>query len=220
MKKSRWFKWQRGQALMEYWPTIPASIVIMLAAAGLVQFINGAILETVEYLNPTGFECTDEEEVDEGPTTAELDCHTIELVGNTYDEGSDQTTVVYRVTSGCDPDISHWVLALPESVASNIVDSSERYEYVTDPATGVTGIKFDTEYGDSKKEKTYSGYMLVSSSASKSAFEARNVLITLGGYYDWSITTVTIKAGTEVYYSEITAPMQIHEGTDEECETE
>ncbi len=218
-RESRWITWQRGQALTEYWPTIPASIIIMLMASGIATWFNKAILQTVDYLNPTDLRCEQQVDEEEGPDTAYMDCYTIELVGNSYDEVNDQTTVAYKVTDDCETDISHWMLGLPEDVAANIVSSSEKYEWVVDPTTGVAGVKFDTGYESkpSKKTQRFDGLMLASRSLSPSAVDSRTVLLTLGGYYDWSLTHVSIKAGTEVYHSTITAPVAIHQGTDDEC---
>ena len=42
---------------MEYWPTIPASIMIMLMASGIATWFNRSILQTVDYLNPTDTRC-------------------------------------------------------------------------------------------------------------------------------------------------------------------
>ena len=230
-KESRWIKWQRGQALTEYWPTIPASIIIMLMASGIATWFNKAILQTVEYLNPTDLRCEEQTVKDEGPDVAYLDCHTIELVGKSYDEVNDQTTVAYKVTSGCDPSISHWSLAIPPGLVGKIIASSEPYEYGTDPTAGLTGIKFDTGYesgdkdggggkGKGKKSQNLDGLLLASRSLTTSAVDSRIVLLTLGGYYDWGITEVSIKAGTEVYYSQITAPVAIRQGTEDECRVE
>lgn len=221
-KESHWIRWQRGQALMEYWPTIPASIIIMLMASGIVTWFNKAILQTVDYLNPTDLRCEQKADEEEGPEVAYLDCHTIKLVGNFYDEEADQTTVAYQVTNGCDPDISHWVLGFPPGLVDKIIASSESYEWVEDPVTGVAGLKFDTGYDSKppKKAQRLDGLLLTSRSPSASATDSRIVLLTLGGYYDWSIAEVSIKAGTETYHSTITAPVALRQGTDEECQAE
>lgn len=239
-RQSRWIKWQRGQALMEYWPTIPASIIIMLMASGIATWFNKSILRTVDYLNPTDLRCEEPVDEEEGPDTAYLDCHTIELVTNTYDEVNDQTTVGYKVTNGCDPDISHWVLGIPKGIADKIVAYNEAPEkWGLDPTTGLTGLKFDREYGGGgggddddgegddgkpdkppkkpKKSESLDGLMLASRSMSASASDSRVVLLTLAGHFDWGITEVTIKAGQYVYHSTITAPVSIRQGTDEEC---
>lgn len=219
-KESRWIRWQRGQALMEYWPTIPASIIIMLMASGIATWFNKSILQTVDYLNPSDIRCEEKVDEEEGPDTAYLDCHTIELVDQVYDEANDQTTVGYRVTNGCDPDISHWVLGFPPGLVDKILTSSEKYEWVADPTTGVAGLKFDTEYGKSKPPKkthNLNGLMLASHSLTATTSDSRTVLLTLAGHYDWSITDVTIKAGTETYHSTITAPVAIYQGTNDKC---
>jgi hypothetical protein len=216
-KESRWTKWQRGQALMEYWPTIPASIIIMLMASGIATWFNKSILQTVDYLNPTDLRCEQKVDEEEGPETAYLDCHTIQATNMFYDEVNDQTTVGYKVTNGCEPDISHWVLGFPPGLADKILASSEKYEWVEDPNTGVAGLKFDIPYGKGKKTQALDGLMLASRSLTATTSDSRTVLLTMAGHYDWSITEVTIKAGTETYHSTITAPVAIYQGTDDEC---
>lgn len=225
MNKKWWFKAQRGQALTEYWATIPAGIIIMLAAGGLTQFIIKTILTTTEVFQPTGgvSECDIvEEDKDEGPEYAQLDCHSVQLVGRSYDEESDQTTVAYKVTSACDPDISHWMLGVPASVASRILSSSEKYEYVTDPTTGVTGVKFDTEYGGGggkDKKKSADAISLVDYSRAPTAVDSRVVILTMGGYFTWDIVEVGVKYGTETIINVITAPVApaTPEDEDDEC---
>jgi hypothetical protein len=225
LRPSRWFKWQSGQAMAEYWVTIPGSIMIMLAAAALVQFITGGLLRTWEGLTPNGgLDCeVQPEEEDEGPEYAQLGCHSVQLVARYYDSETDRTTVAYEVTSGCDPAISHWTLGLPDGLRDKVLSTSEAYEWGVDPNTGVSGIKFDTGYdvggggggggGGKGKGKAMGGVMLASfnrgSASPLSApvtMDSRTVLITLSGYYDWTLTEVAIKAGTEVYHSVITAP--------------
>ena len=70
------------------------------------------------------------------------------------------------------------------------------------------------------KSQSLDGLLLASRSLTASAVDSRIVLLTLGGYYDWGITEVSIKAGTEVYYSQITAPVAIRQGTEDECRVE
>ncbi|MCZ7543507.1 MAG: hypothetical protein M5R40_08195 [Anaerolineae bacterium] len=58
---------QRGQAMSEYWPTIPAGILIMLSATAIVGIITGALNKAVEGLTGTGLTCEEEtSEVVEG----------------------------------------------------------------------------------------------------------------------------------------------------------
>jgi len=226
LRPSRWFKWQSGQAMAEYWVTIPGSIMIMLSAAALVQFITGGLLRTYEGLTPRGgLDCeVQPEENEEGPTYAQLDCHSVELVANRYDEETDRTTVAYKVTSGCDPSISNWILGLPPGLQDKILSSSEPYLWTfNDPNAGITGIKFETGYGGGGGggggggkggKKSMGGVMLASFNRgfastllSPVALDSRTVLLTLSGYYTWDTVEVSIKAGTEVYHSVITAPV-------------
>ncbi len=243
-----WIKWQRGQALTEYSVLVPAGIFIMLMAGLVVQFIVGGFEKTVQGLNPaTGLECEVEPEAkQEGPEVAPLGCHSVQLVGRSYDEANDRTTAAYQVTSACDPSISHWTLGLPAELRGNVVRVSEQYEWGTDATTGVAGIKFDTGYEtggggdkdtevdpvvppgrdkdkDKDKKSAADGYALTSFSSvplvpyyQTDTSDSRTVIITLAGYYQWDVVTVGLKAGTELYYSEITAPVQPDDGSSEE----
>jgi hypothetical protein len=244
-KHSRWLKWQRGQALMEYWPVIPAALMVMLMGSTLATFIGDSILKTVDYLHPTGgLECDDGlPDATDGPTVAEHtdgDCtYTVELVGKSYNQDADETTVQYRVTSDCDPSISHWTLGIPPGLADNTLAVSEAYEWVNpDPTTGAVGIKFDEGYeggsgGDDADDPddgppgggppgqssapNLDGWMLVSTHQEDTA-DSRTVLLTLGGHYDWDMATVTVKAGTQtVHMGTIVAPMTLTD-IDEDCE--
>ena len=106
-RKSRWFRWQSGQAMSEYWVTIPSSIIILLSAAALVQFIIGGLLQTVHGLDRnTGLNCENQpEEQKEGPEYTQLDCYNVQLVAQSYDQVSDRTTAAYKVTATCGQNI-------------------------------------------------------------------------------------------------------------------
>jgi hypothetical protein len=249
MKKKRtrrWFKWQRGQALMEYWPTIPVGVMVMLAAGAISQFVISTILTTTEVFQPSGdlnpCEVVEEEETDEGPEYAQLDCHSVQLVGRNYDEENEQTTAAYKVVSGCDPAISHWTLGIPPGIAAKIISTSEPYGFGIDPTTGVTGIKFDRGYDDGGGEEEEedeedeggppgggppgggppghgaSFLVLVDAARSANAYESRTVLVTFSGYFDWGTTEVAVKYGTKTYHSVITAPAVESTPSDDECE--
>lgn len=237
---ARWFKWQRGQALAEYWPTLPAGVAILLAASALTGFMTETFLTTHEALDRGGLECegpSDEEE--EGPEEAHLGCHSIKVVGRSYDADTDRTTVAYQVTSGCDPSISHWVLGIPPGLQSKLLSSSEgSLDWGTDPSgTNVTGLKFDEGYesgggsgGGTDKDKDNPGggkgkdkdkkarvfRGLPQYAFSTSTTETRNALLTFGGYFEWEIVDVGIKAGTEIYTSTIIAPVTETTPPDEE----
>ena len=222
--KSKWLKWQRGQAIMEYWPTIPAAIMIMIAGGLLVQCISGTLLTTVDYLDPSGLECQDQTPEDQEEGDVKTDSfpgpHSVELVSRVYNEENDTTTVAYKVTSGADPSISHWILSVPQSVYKNLKASSEATEWVNnDKKTGATGIKFDTGYAANIDD---GGLMFVSHPARR--MDSRTVMMTFAGYYDWDVTTVTIKAGQLMYSDTISAPSSQVDSPEEddanECEVQ
>lgn len=217
----KWLRWQRGQALAEYWPTIPAAITLLLVGGLVVQFITGSLLTTVDYLNPVGFECEEKPPayVSEGPETATpMGNHEIQLLSKTYDPETDRTTVVYRVTNVPSPDISHWVLGMPPGVRKHILSTSEPYEIVDgDPHNSIVGIKFDKEYGSPGGGKKSSlGYALVGYSP-RAEVTSRDVIITLAGYYDWGVVEVGLKAGTQVYHNTITGPVQMIDPPEGAC---
>ncbi len=220
--KGRWLRWQRGQALAEYWVTIPAGIILMLAAAGIVQFITNGLTQTVEGLEYTGdIECTMHSTPDEksGLLFTDLDGHTFEVVMDVYDEETNTTQIAYHVTSGGEHDISNWVLGLPPGVAKHILWTSEPYlDHTTtpDPNTGMYGIKFETGFGggsddavepEGKPGKKKSAAPLVLTGYSfREEMDSRTIIIHLAGYFEWDITDLGVKAGTDVFMGTITAP--------------
>lgn len=105
-KKSRWFIWQRGQAMAEYWITIPAGVMIMLGAAGAVNFVLSSLTQTLTGLNTGALTCDTVPEAEQaGPEFADLGCYSVQVVANSYDEGTDRTTVAYKITATCGQDI-------------------------------------------------------------------------------------------------------------------
>ena len=75
----------------------------------------------------------------------QLGNNTITFVGKTF-EGTN-TIWTYSVTSSSSPALSHWVLGWCNKDA--IVEVSDiKWEYGTDPHTGIRGIKFETGYAD------------------------------------------------------------------------
>ena len=220
-------KFERGQALAEYVVTVPVGIAILIVAGLIVGFLTTSFEQTADGLEPT--QCNQDNSNDndkEGPGTATLSCHTIELISDVYNADTNTTTVGYRVTSACDPSISHWTLALPSSVISKIQSSSEAYEVGTDPTTGLTGIKFDTGYesgggGKGRGHASATDIVLVSSNHGTRHEEVRDVFLTMGGYFEWDYTDLGVKAGTETYTSVISAPSAPAEPNDDNtCESE
>jgi hypothetical protein len=204
-------KFESGQALAEYVVTIPIGVAIIIVSGLIVSFLTSSFQQTADGLEPTAYQCNQDDSSDdqhEGPRTAQLSCHTIELISEVYDPNTDTTTVGYRVTSACDPSISHWTLVIPSSVASKIQSASEQYSYGKDPKTGVTGLKFDTGYegGGGHGKASLTDIVLVSTNHETHNEEVRDVFLTLGGYFQWDVTEVAVKAGLEVSYSTISAP--------------
>ena len=115
--------------------------------------------------------------------------HTITYDGREYDGVNDQTKFTYTVTSGSQPALSHWVMALSECFfdANDVVEASESWEWVSpDPKTGLTGIKFDTGYEGG---------------------ESRTVWFKLSGDIAEGDVQVGTKAGKNVEYDTITGPV-------------
>jgi len=208
-----WKRLQRGQALVEYWPTIPASVAIMIAAAVLVNWINGTFLKTANALDRY---CSTNETVN---TVSQVYNHRIESSASVYDPSTNRTTVAYTVTSGSQPSISHWVLGIPRAVADKIIQTSEPAAWIdVDPTTGAAGLKFDIGYessggesggggnggnGNGKGGKAaadtivmakYSAPRLV---AETSGLETRTITITLYGNYEFGTLNFTTKAGSD-----------------------
>lgn len=145
-----WRKLEKGQAMVEYWPVFPIAVAILIGSGVITEWLKGAYLTTNEGLCRAGLPTEQNAAPPEeslGPTVAEMGNHRIELIASSYDDATDETTVVYRVTPGTSPCISHWVLGVPSDVASEIYDTSEVYEWTNnDPTTHIAGIKFDTGY--------------------------------------------------------------------------
>ena len=217
---------QRGQALVEYWPTIPASIAILLMASLVTQFIIGSVEKTVSGLTNAGLDCevqTSEESAGWADTAFFEDAaHTIELVTGVHDSATDTTTVTYKITSVDDKDnkeISHVVFALPPEVYDKLISVDWAYgavEWGLDPTTGVTGLKLEWDGGGGDEVETEGGGGPPGGGKPKkypierflaSTTDSRLVIITLAGYFDWDATTLTaVKAGPYVYTTTIAAP--------------
>ncbi len=74
--------------------------------------------------------------------------NTVQCVSTVFD--GTNTTFVYRVTSGRQPAISHWVLG-GCMISTDVVRASEQWSWTnSDPTTGARGVKFDTGYGDNE----------------------------------------------------------------------
>jgi hypothetical protein len=239
-QKPWWWRLQSGQALVEYWPTIPAAVMIMIAASAIVMPLGNMFEKTADGLS--GIEC---DAPVGGPTVTDLDGgHRIEVTSSVYDPDTDRTTVSFKVSSGDKPSISHWVLGIDEDTADKIVDTNEAFEnWGTDPTTGKTGIKFDTGYdggggssedgsgggggkGKGSKKIAYSGgsfgNLVLASTAFKPHFnvyvEEREIVLTFTGRVDFiEEVEVTTKAGSsQVSTGHVTVPAPSG-GSSEDC---
>ncbi len=197
-----WKRLQRGQALVEYWPTIPASVAIMIAASILVNWLNGSFLKTANGLDRY---CTTSETFN---TVPEVYNHRIETSASVYDPTTNRTTVAYTVTSGSQPSISHWVLGMPKSVADKIIQTSEAAAWIdVDPTTGVSGLKFDIGYetsgGKGKGGKASADTIVMASYSTPRLVEdtsstaTRVITITLYGNFEFGTLNFTTKAGSD-----------------------
>lgn len=226
---------QRGQAMAEYMTLVPAAIMIMIGASLVAGFVVNSLNKTVDAFSPVGIVCeaTERPASQEGPVVAMLGDHSVELTASVYNPSDNTTTITYRVTSGPKPSISHWVLALPEFVYDNLLESSEgNYSWGTDPTTGVTGIKYDTGYeveggggggapgggkGGGKKSKAlitneFTSYAKFNASDDEAiATVSRDITLLVSGQYNWGPLEVTVKAGQEVHYSTISAPITYYD---------
>ena len=227
--KERMHKLESGQALMEYWPTIPAAIAIVISASIMVSFLKDGFSQTADVLHRSsaGIEMETCEVTDtevSGPTQANPENHSITLVANDYDPETGTTTVTYQVTSGGKPDISHWILGIPKAVADNILESSEAYEWTdSDPTTGAKGIKFDTGYNSDggeggKGKRTIVGrtiphlYLLQDETTSGGSFvnsSSREISLVLQGQYEFDSVYATTKSGANDGDAQISAPVTI-----------
>lgn len=216
--QSRIHRLQSGQALVEYWPTIPVAIAIMIGASILVGAVNTAFLKTANGLE--GY-CQPESEA-EVETVAEIYNHRIESSARVYDSNTNRTTIAFTVTSGSQPSISHWVLGVSQEVANHVISTSEAWEWTSnDPTTGAVGMKFDIGYESSspsdgggngggngggkggKKSASivrpvYAKTMNPTIAAFfEAGLETRVISITLDGNFQFGAVTVTTKAGSD-----------------------
>lgn len=223
-----WHRLERGQALLEYWPTIPVAVTVMIVASAIIPFLSKAFTLTATELERVVCEVEPT-----GATNVDLDGgHNIRVSSAVYDPDDDRTTISFTVTSGSMPSISHWVLGIDQETASRIVEYSEPYEpWGYDPTTQKWGIKFDIGYeggsgggGKGGGGKGQSGVMdnggLVLASfrapasnivlVSNTSGETRTIVLTLSGQIELDRVEVTTKSGNDqVSSGEISTPTVI-----------
>jgi hypothetical protein len=140
--KDKFRKLERGQAMMEYWPTIPAAIAIVISAGMMVNFLKGGLSKTAEvlYRSSAGVQievCDTTSLNEQGPTVAEnIGPHHVELVSVTYNPETDETTVTYEVTSGS-PLIKSVTFDIPDAIGTDEIKvASESWSPQDDIVTG------------------------------------------------------------------------------------
>jgi hypothetical protein len=234
-----WHKLEKGQALVEYWPTIPVAIAVMVVASALLPILDRAFTRTADGL--TGITC--DAPVSEGSNRVDLDGgHSIVVSSSVYDPVDDRTTVSFTVASGTQPSISHWVLGIDQATANRIIQSSEAYEpWGLDPTTGKYGIKFDIGYeggdaggppgdkgGGRPRASVDNGGLVLASFRSSSmdtlaltssgSGEVRTIVLTFSGQIDIETVEVTTKAGaSQVSSGTVTIPSTSSSGSEEDC---
>jgi hypothetical protein len=236
-RKPWWQQLEKGQALVEYWPAIPAAILVMIVAGGVVGFLHNSFSRTNEALGRAGLDAQvcSAPSVDEGPSVASVSNHQVQATSAVYD--GEYTTVTFTVSSGNSPSISHWVIGLSREVADNIVDANEQWGWVNnDPSApsgnGLTGIKFDTGYegtggggggnggggggngggngGGRGRHITFVRIPLTLAGTSTTYFvETRDIIIVLSGEYEMGTVDLAIKAGTEYDLGTISGPVAV-----------
>ena len=222
---SVWHRLERGQAMSEYWPTIPAGIAIMILAGVIGSWVSQSFLQTVEGLNRAGLpqeicNTTDaEQEENTGPTFAQLGPHSVALTSVVYDESSDTTTVVYSFTSNPDAHaISNKTANIPWAVYNNRLDLWEvdedgnrlpdNFDYVTDPKEGaIAGLKSDN--GQEPDESAKAAPVVFKPVAQYETIgETYDIFLVLSGQYEFEAVEVNAKYGTDSSTGTISAPVR------------
>ena len=132
-KELWWHRLEAGQAMAEYWPTIPAAIAIMIVAGALASSIGHVFHQTADTLNMVV--CGDAP-----PAYFTMPIgQAVEILGTDYDSKHDRSTFTLSV-----PGDSQVLLGFSEEDAARIDQSSDSYvDYHQDSTTGQWGISFD-----------------------------------------------------------------------------
>lgn len=153
-----WWGLQSGQALVEYWPTIPAAIMVMIVASAIAGPIGRIFHQTTDSLNMVV--CGDAP-----PAYFTLPIgQVVEILGSSYDSANDRSTFTLSV-----PTDSQVVLGFDEAAVQRIAQASETYgSFGQEPTTGKTGITFTPD-----------------SSSGLRTSDAREITLTLTGEVDF-----------------------------------
>ncbi len=130
--KPWWWQMQSGQALVEYWPTIPAAVMVMIVAAAVVGPIGHIFHRTSDALNLVA--CGDAP-----PAYFTLPIGSVvEVLGANYDSDNNRSTFTLGV-----PGDSNVILGLTEEEVQRIAEASENYNSYQNPDTGDWQVSFD-----------------------------------------------------------------------------
>jgi len=129
-----WWRHQSGQALVEYWPTLPAAIMVMIVAAAMVGPLGHIFHRTADTLNLVT--CGDAP-----PAYFTLPIgQVVEILGTDYDSKHDRSTLTLSV-----PGDSQVIINLTPEEMDRIAQISDNYDTYENPNTGETGISFDAD---------------------------------------------------------------------------
>ena len=177
-KPENWQRWQRGQAMVEYWPTFPAAVMVMIAASAIAGPIGHIFQQTADSLNLVVCGTAP-------PAYFTLPIgQVVEILGSDYDSKHDRSTFTLSV-----PSDSQVILGFNEDAAKRIAQSSENFEdFQQDTTSGKWGIKFNPNGngadngGGPKKSRAFSSpYRLPATSTS----DSREITLTLTGEVDF-----------------------------------
>jgi hypothetical protein len=126
-QKPWWWRLQSGQAMVEYWPTIPAAVMVMICATALVGPIGHIFHQTSDALNLVV--CGQAP-----PAYFTLPVgQAVQILGTDYYSKHDRSTFTLSV-----PDDSQVILGFSDGDIQRISQSSTSYD------TTDSGISFDT----------------------------------------------------------------------------
>lgn len=131
-----WWRFQSGQAMVEYWPTLPAAVMVMICAGAIAGPLGHIFHQTADTLNLVT--CGDAP-----PAYFTLPVgDVVEILGTDYDSKHDRSTFTLSI-----PGDSDTYLALSQEDLERIAQSSDNYDVYEDPSTGETGVVFTGDSG-------------------------------------------------------------------------
>jgi uncharacterized membrane protein YgcG len=134
-REAWWYRLQRGQALVEYWPTLPAAVMVMIVAGAMAGPIGRIFHQTADALNLVV--CGQG-----APAYFTLPIgQVVEILGSEYDSENNRSTFTLSV-----PGDSRVILGLSEEDAQRIAQASQSYtDYQQDTTTSKWGVSFEPE---------------------------------------------------------------------------